>query len=358
MDIEGKRIWQIGSGDTDRRYADLLIEWDVVSVGPGRFGTWTECQEAVKAAYSMRIVTMLNRFCEQIREGDVIVLKLGTTDVYAVGEAIGNFLWLDDFGDIDGWDLQFVRRVRWLWKYSGQPKVFPVYALKWGDTVQQLNSTPVIEWLQSLKVAAADYSRGLVSLPDSCRDGESLLITAIEEIGDYLFDKGIAFGSIEMLVNQMDDLVRIARWYQGSKEYTSESETVAYLVVPLLRALGWTPQKMAIEWNSVDAALFSRLPRGEKNLAVAVEVKRRNMACLTAKSQAESYAAKKGRESCGRLIVTDGLRYAVFIRGQGGSFPKNPQAYLNLTRPLGSYPILKCKGAKDALSIMAPDWSP
>ena len=76
----------------------------------------------------------------------------------------------------------------------------------------------------------------------------------------------------------IDELVRIAKWYQKDNQKDnnpSEFETVAYLAVPLLRALGWTPQKMAIEWNNVDIALFNQLPREDKNLNVVVEAKKK-----------------------------------------------------------------------------------
>src|SRR5260370_42567094 len=60
----------------------------------------------------------------------------------------------------------------------------------------------------------------------------------------------------------------------------SEHETVAYLVVPLLRALGWTPQRMAVEWNHVDVALFEQLPRSDKSLRVVAEAKKMDNSCL------------------------------------------------------------------------------
>jgi predicted type IV restriction endonuclease len=133
----------------------------------------------------------------------------------------------------------------------------------------------------------------------------------------------------------------------------SEHETVAYLVIPLLRALGWTPQRMAVEWNRVDVALFSGLPRDDKNLTVVVEAKKMNASCLSAMSQAQAYAQGKG--DCHRLIVTDGLRYGVYTRNESGEF--NLTAYMNLTRLRSNYPIYSCSGAGQALLIMAPEWS-
>jgi hypothetical protein len=113
---------------------------------------------------------------------------------------------------------------------------------------------------------------------------------------------------------------------------------------------------MAVEWHGPDLALFTRPTRQDRDLAVAVEVKKLDTSCLTAKSQAEDYAERSGREGCRRLIVTDGLRYGVYVREAEGKFPDQPQAYLNLARLMDAYPILHCLGAKEALWTMSPDW--
>lgn len=58
-------------------------------------------------------------------------------------------------------------------------------------------------------------------------------------ISEFLFDRGVASASITRLMDEIGELTRIARWYGRAKaKHPSEHETVAYLVVPLLRALG------------------------------------------------------------------------------------------------------------------------
>lgn len=117
--------------------------------------------------------------------------------------------------------------------------------------------------------------------------------------------------------------------------------------------MGWTPQKMGIEWNKVDLALFETLPREDDNLDVVVEAKKKDKSCLTAKSQAGSYAKK--RPNCKRLIVTDGLRYGIYVKANDEfSF----HSYLNLTDLKTSYPIFNCSGAMNALWAMTPEWKP
>lgn len=94
--------------------------------GSGAAGPWPDCAEALRSGrgLSSRKLADLRRFCEDVKEGDLVVLRVGTTDVYGVGEVVGDYLWHEEFGDVDGWDLQHVRRVRWLWKCGKEPQCF------------------------------------------------------------------------------------------------------------------------------------------------------------------------------------------------------------------------------------------
>lgn len=350
MDITGKTIWQQAAGDTDRDYSDLCLRWDVILNGPGYAGQWPNCEKPLRRDnWSSRKISDLRRFAEDMKDGDLVVLRIGTATVLGVGQIVGSYEWRDEFGDIDGWELQHVRRVRWLWMDPGNPKTFETYALKLGDTTQELNKGPVTDWLASLSVSGDALSRPLVDLPtrEEPRDID------VTEISEFLFDHGVASASITTLLNEIGELTRIAKWYQRADK-PSEHETVAYLVVPLLRALGWTPQRMAIAWNRVDIALFERLPRADETLRVVVEAKKMDNSCLSAISQAMSYS--DGKAACHRLIVTDGLRYGVYTRSKAEPF--RLYAYLNLTRLRHDYPIYECNGAEEALLAMAPEWKP
>ena len=350
MDIAGKTIWQQAAGDTDRDYSDLCLRWDVILNGPGYAGPWPQCESALQSDdWSSRKMTDLRRFAEDMRDGDLVVLRLGTSTVLGVGVIVGSYGWRDDFGDIDGWELQHVRRVRWVWMDRINPKTFDAYTLKLGDTTQKLNEGPVTDWLADLTVSDDALSRPLIDLPTQ----EKPTDITVTEISEFLFDHGVASASITSLLNEVGELIRIAKWYQRSSK-PSEHETVAYLIVPLLRALGWTPQRMAVEWNHVDVALFEQLPRSDETLSIVVEAKKMDNSCLAAMSQAMSYA--EGKTSCHRLIVTDGLRYGVYTRNMLEPF--HLYAYLNLTRLRNDYPIFECKGAEEALLAMAPEWKP
>ncbi len=347
MDIKHRKIWQQACGDTDRNYSEVCLEWDVILNGPGYAGAYPEGDETLKQhGWKSKKRTDIRRFAFQMAEGDIVVLRLGTADVLGVGEIVGKYEWNNIFGDIDGWDLQHVRRVRWLWKQEESPKKFNTYDLKQGDTTQELTSEAVRKWLEELDIPEEKYKSEIKQLPAESKEVE------YPEIAEYLYEQGVSSHSIETLIKEFDELRRIAKWYQY-KEAPSEFETVAYLVIPILRALGWTPQKMAIEWRKVDLALFDQLPRHDSSLAIVVEAKKKGNSCLTAKSQAQGYA--EGKKNCKRLIVTDGLRYGCYIKEEN---KYRLYAYMNLIDLKADYPIYECFGVKEALRSMTPEWKP
>ncbi|MDA1305295.1 MAG: hypothetical protein O2999_13535 [Nitrospirae bacterium] len=363
MNIEGRKIWQVSAGDTNRNYVDICLDWDVILNGPGYEGPWPECESVLRDKWneSSRKLTDLKRFYE-LQEKDLVVLRLGTKEIFGVGRIKGGYDWSPLFADIDGWELQHYRRVKWFWDYrkhseSGR-KQFETYSLKFGDTVQFLDSNEVKNWIAEISLDVDENSlENVKDLPKFPTENNEVNLEAVSE---FLFNRGVASTSIQTLLGEIGELSRIAKWYKNEGGNPSESETVSYLVVPLLRALGWTPQKMAIEWNYVDLALFKTLPRKEENLSVVVEAKAKGLSCLTAKSQAQSYTDDPkypDRKNCKRLIVTDGLRYGVFIK-EGIEFKEYPDAYLNLTLMQERYPILgdSLNGAKEAFLLMAPDW--
>lgn len=290
--------------------------------------------------------------------GDIVVLKVGKTQIYGLGLVESDYLWLDDMGDVDGWDLQHCRRIKWLWKYAKDvgPHVFPGGTLRWGDTVQQATSPELSKWIQDLAVTETDMKRPLVNLPATCVDGNEFEAVSLDAIGQHLYDRGVAADNIDSLTARMADLVRTAGWYTRTDRTPSERETVAYLVVPLLRSLGWTPQRMAIEWCRIDIALFDALPREDSNLVAAVEAKKRWRTCFNSCNQVFGYALTPERHRCHRAISTEGISYAAFRRNGGNGFKGTPEAYLNLTRMVSGYPLLHCAGAKEALSLLSADW--
>ena len=205
MEIKNKKIWQHAAGDTDRNYVDICLKWDVILNGPGYAGKLPECKIKLLAdGWKSRKITGLLRFSEEMHDGDIVVLRLGTTDVHGVGVIVGNYEWLEQFSDVDGWDLQHVRRVRWLWKNLEKPKTFPKYTLKLGDTTQELTSLAVKDWIKSIDVASEELERDTIQLPL-----ESSEKVDFRKISENLFYQGISSNSIETLEADLYILSRV-----------------------------------------------------------------------------------------------------------------------------------------------------
>ena len=135
---------------------------DVMIAGPGNPGPFTEI--AYKESGDIR--NSLRRFCVEAKQGDIVLLRIGTNRILAVGEiADGQPSWNDVFADIDGWDLQHVRRVRW---FPEPERVFPKQALgSRARTFAAVKVPAIRKWVEGLDVAISEQSRPLKPLPSA-----------------------------------------------------------------------------------------------------------------------------------------------------------------------------------------------
>jgi hypothetical protein len=342
MDIEGRRIWQVGAGDTERNYGEVCLRHDVMIVGPGTLGPFSEdlYADCGDIKYSIR------RFYEASK-GDIVLLRIGTGQVLAAGElADDQPQCLEVFGDVDGWTLQHTRRVRWLEKSE---KSFPKATL--GARVRtfaRVNSQVIHRWLSGLRIGPDQARRHLKKLPSA---GKRL---GPSELAQRLYIEGLGSEYVDRLTARLGSIQRVAAWYENESKRPenrpSESETICYLVLPLLFSLGWSEQTCAVEWRHVDVALFDRMPANDSTLSCVVEAKLLKKSVFNPTGQARDYAKRPGREACKRLIVTDGIRY-VLHKSDGVDFKR--EAYLNILEMRDSYEIFECAGAVEAILGMA-----
>jgi len=358
MNLENRQIWQIAAGDTDRHYADMCLRFGIVVIGPGRYGHMTGTVNAVaemrKEGISSRQITMLQQFAAEIKEGDIAVLRIGRSEVHGVGIIRGKYSWSPTLMDVDGWDICHYWPVEWVWKSDGKPKLFQ-NALNFGNTLQRLTQSPTTDalfsWLSELPESREGYA--ISDLPPAGRP------LSIDALCQPLYDYGISLNNLSGLKDCISQLQALAKWYGTYSNRPSEHETVTHLVVPLLLALGWTPQRIALEYHQTgigraDVALYEYGNRQDEYLTAIVEAKKFGRSCLRAESQVRSYVA----EPINRLIVTDGIRYGIFCKDENNRFPDHPTAYLNLADPRDGYPIYgdNCAGADEALWLMNADW--
>ncbi len=343
MDLSERPLWQIGAGDSDRSYGNICIKYDVMVAGPGDPGPY---EESLYANFG-DIRNSLRRFCKEARCGDIVLLRRGTGNVLAVGEIADEAAaWSDAFADVDGWNLQHLRRVRW---FPNTENEFPTRTL--GGQVRTfaaVNVATVKKWVKTLTITDECRNRELADMPISGRELDPA------ELGRRLFVEGLPSEYIDKLLKTFSSLQRVASWYRNKekrpKGRPSERETVCYLVVPFLLSLGWSQQTAAVEWNRIDVALFTGMPPADSSLACVVEAKLLDSSVFSPLGQARNYALRQGREHCNRLIVTDGIRYALH-RKKCDEFAL--EAYLNILSLRDSYPVFGCGGAVEAVLGMA-----
>lgn len=75
--------------------------------GPGDAGPW------LPSPYTDPAASYLRRFVERVAPEDVLLLRTGVATVAAVGTVASDYIYEERFDDVNGWDLQHARRVRW-----------------------------------------------------------------------------------------------------------------------------------------------------------------------------------------------------------------------------------------------------
>jgi hypothetical protein len=194
------------------------------------------------------------------------------------------------------------------------------------------------------------------------------------EIQSHLISEGLESEFAENFVDNLEQIQSVADRYFES-EYKNwpdiqEDEVRAFLVVPLLQALGWderrirlelTPSKLGVESGKrIDIACFSRpYEAGKKdanrgNCTFLIEVKRFSSGVTSdAPDQVKKYA--EGIPGCQMVMVSNGYCYKAFIREDDGNFPDTPSAYLNIRKPSRNFPLNDdVQGCLELLRLMLP----
>ena len=104
-----RNIWQISGGPPDRPYADVFLRHGVGLIGPGDPGSWT----ADRSDEDYDGSRFVRHFASEMRVGDVVLLRMGLARVRAIGIVASEYQYLIQFDDVNGWDLQHARRIRW-----------------------------------------------------------------------------------------------------------------------------------------------------------------------------------------------------------------------------------------------------
>lgn len=297
-------IWQIPAGPAVRSYVDVFLKHGVALIGPGDPGPWSpDCSDETFWGSYVR------RFASEIELGDVLVLRTGQARIVAIGIVTGRYEHLPVFDDVNGWDLQHALRVRWgrlseEHEFNGAP---------FGAIPSRCSRVRNAE--------VADFAnRFLKSAPKSW---QSAPLPALPQEDPRL---EMVPEAIAGLVAQAADLLPLMQDGEGFGALPIEDEMIVHFVVPLLRAFGWQPERIAVKWRCIDVAVFRSLPRIAENCHFVIEAKRLGAGVEAALGQAKGYIAELGLEC--DAIVTDGIRYRLYEAACDFA----PVAYANLAR--------------------------
>ena len=296
-------VWQVSGGPVDRPYAEVFLEYGVVLIGPGHDGPWQPGRTGTDAGEFVR------RFAEDLRTGDLLLLRTAIDQVAAVGLVASEYEYLEPFDDVNGWDLRHGRRVRWCRlpePYRFETSVFGANPSR----LARVRTDEAVDYACSFLTSGLTHWREapLPALPEV----EPLLDEVPEELRDVV-------GLARDLAGLYGDEERLG-------DAPNENEMTAHFIVPFLRALGWPQELIAVEWRRIDVALFETLPRTPENCRFVIEAKRLGTGLAPARKQAEDYMA--GLQVSRDVIVSDGFRYRIFDHEKNFA----PVAYANLAR--------------------------
>lgn len=258
------KIWQVAAGDGSRDYADVFLKFGVILVGPGSEGPYFSNKATYNNPANDAYRPFLKPLAEDLSIGDLVVLKRPSGynwEIIAVGEVTSDYLHQNVFGDVDGWDLQHCRQIQW--KTPLVPTV--ISGLRRGTLVAVHNKAA----LTNINDVWAS-GNGVISSPIPC-DPEEM---HVDQLIDSLIVEGLPVQNAEVIANTIWRLRRVAKWYGSHGSDVKEHEIRTFLIVPLLTSLGWAQQKIKIEWNSIDIALFDTPYSAASKPKIIIESKR------------------------------------------------------------------------------------
>lgn len=354
------------------RLSSLMInEAKFWQVGSGQEGKRSYSGECLKYGMAFAGERYWKGGIEKVKEGDFVVLRYSTKKIVAVGRVVEHDGevngcateekkgWLKDF---DGWDLPAYCYVKWHKPYE------PVDARK--QLPQRAFSQLNDEEFQKQAREIFDDSHAHTSNRGGPPPTE---IVADGEIGAFLNDH-LVEGS-EKAFSELKSIRKLAETYYNAGfrhwDEFKEHEIRTFLIVPLLRVLGWRREQIKIEVTpkklgsqiagSIDIVCFSddyqpgaTNENGEKCKLIIESKKFSSGLADEAVEQARGYADSLPNK-CNLVLVSNGYCYKAFVRNRNKEFSEQPSAYLNLLKPKDSYPLdPRVDGALALFKLLLP----
>lgn len=361
------KYWQVASGDSGRDYSSLFLNHDIMCIGPGRYGAYSrDLYDPVveRKEFTRAKISTVRQICEEVGDGDLVLLRNGH-EVVGIGVVSGGYEHRKQFDDIHGWDLEHTRRVIWqehlvqnlkdlqadgsgkLFGFMKQMTTFGKVGEGFGDVLQRVRP-----------LESKFKKRALSNLPEDPPKPLSL-----KQFGESLFQKGIANSAVDRVLSAIKRQRRLLGWYESHGEASKrpdEQEVVAHMILPMLLALGWSEQLLAVQWQKIDLAAFDDTPTDEDSCIMVCEAKRMAHGMGNVLDQALRYVWTVPTPKCKQILLTQGGRFYLYKRPQSGWPPNNeeaslkPQGYINIEKIRTNHVEPAGTSAVDTIVALSP----
>lgn len=304
LDINKSNAWQIGTGDGTRMYHDIFLKYGVALVGPGNPGK--EGSREAQLFYTVNPnAKNWGKVLNQVRKDEWIIARKGVRVIVAIGKVIEGYNYSDLFSDVEGWDLQHFIKVKWFTPKTKTTKIEFTNSPLGAGTLQRCKNEVVFN---------AIYTNDFEEVVNQFIVEDLYIPRKINpsEIVNALIDGGVRIQDAENIGNTLNRIVQLTNWYLENDKESLEHEIVAFLVVPLLIALGWSEQKIKIEYNGINVALFNSPFKGDYKSSpqIIIEAKTFGDGLAFTGGQIDAYANKF--PDCKKFVATNGFRYKYF----------------------------------------------
>ena len=343
--------WQVAAGEGARDYSSVFLQFGIMLIGAGNPGSYFDNKAYYTGHHDWRAQVV--RFAEHVAEGDKVILKRPyhrQWQIRAVGHITGNYEYVEQFDDVEGWDLQHCRRVEWVCppKVQDQPEkreMVLVQGLSMG-TFKRVCKREAIE--KAERILEEGEKQEPKEIPPSAKK------VSDEELVESLIGKGLRPADAETVIQAIWRVRRLARWYARYGRELSEHEIRTFLIVPIMLALGWSEQRIKIEWKNTDMSFFHEVYKRAEKPSMILESKRAWEGLHYAEWQLMKFARQF--PECTQLVASDGIRYQLYVKhGSDWNLKKDFKAYANLLNLKDRHPYLEhIGGAPDLFVSLMP----
>jgi hypothetical protein len=345
-------VWQMGSGESSREFSWLYQKHDVMLKSGGDHGEYDAKNYKKVWNRTDMSLNILHRFVTKVKPGDIILMRKGLRAITLGIAHEKGYSWNECFDDIYGWDLQHTQRVIWQDHLEDDFKKLQKNEKLFAKRFQipaftRIKDETVLKKIEPLFKKCK--TRPLKKLPDKLPHPLTM-----DELGHELFSKGLPNSSVDAVIQALQRQRRLMKWYKNQDgTRPGEHEVVAHLIIPILLALGWSEQLLAVEWKKIDLAGFSETPTSEATCALVCEAKGLKHGLMGVLEQAQGYVENLKLKHCKKILLAGGSRFYLHEKKQG-KWNDQPVGYINLEKIRTNHIAPPNTNAVDTIIALTP----